>query len=309
MTPRSCARPCAGTGSVVYPADLDAVGLAILAALLAGPAPTLLAAAGWPARAPRAALVLWQAVGLAGGLAAIGALLSVGVGPSHEHLVRMDFRHSPVWRNVSFGLGCALAAWLLAVLAASFAGVLVERHRHRRIVDLVARPAPDLGSLVLEHAVAIAYCVPGVRPRVVLTEATLEVLADDELAAVLAHERAHVRGRHDLVVQPFLAWQATFPFLRPAAVATRAVALLVEMLADDAASRRTSRAAVAAALARLGAARLPEGALGAAASESALVCRIRRLLDPPPALSRAAVMLVYVVGLALIAIPTVAVLR
>lgn len=295
----------------MYPADLDAIGLAVLAGLLAAPVPMLLARAGWPARGPRPALVLWQAVGLAGGLAAIGALLSIGVAARHRHLVRgllrLDFAHGPLWRVGFFAVGVALAVWLLAVLAISFCRVFADRRRHRRIVDLVGRPDPGLGSLVLEHAVAVAYCVPGVRPRVVLTRATLDLLADDELAAVLAHERAHVRGRHDLVVQPFVAWQSTFPFLRPACSATRAVALLVEMLADDVASRRVSADAVAAALARLGTAHPPAGTLGV--NENAVVRRVRRLIEPPPGLGRFAVTAAYVVALLLVAVPTAAVLR
>lgn len=295
----------------MYPADVDAIGLAVLALLLAAPVPVLLSRAGWPARGPRPALVLWQAVGLAGGLAAIGALLSVGIAARHRHLIRglfhLDFAHGPLWRVVFFAVGVALAGWLLVVLAISFWRVFADRRRHRRIVDLVGRPDPGLGSLVLEHAVAVAYCVPGVRPRVVLTRATLDLLAADELAAVLAHERAHVRGRHDLVVQPFVAWQSTFPFLRPAIAATRAVALLVEMLADDVASRRVSAEAVAAALARLGTAHPPAGALGA--NDNAVICRVRRLIEPPPGLSRFVVAATYVIALALVTVPTVAVLR
>ena len=33
----------------------------------------------WPRRSPAAAILLWQALGLAGGLAAVGALLAIGV--------------------------------------------------------------------------------------------------------------------------------------------------------------------------------------------------------------------------------------
>ena len=39
--------------------------------------------ASWPRRSPAAAILLWQALGLAGGLAAVGALLAIGVsGPA-----------------------------------------------------------------------------------------------------------------------------------------------------------------------------------------------------------------------------------
>src|SRR5689334_25317451 len=39
----------------------------------------------WPRRSPAAAILLWQALGLAGGLAAVGALLAIGVsGPGTQ---------------------------------------------------------------------------------------------------------------------------------------------------------------------------------------------------------------------------------
>ena len=39
----------------------------------------------WPRRSPAAAILLWQALGLAGGLAAVGALLAIGVsGPGAQ---------------------------------------------------------------------------------------------------------------------------------------------------------------------------------------------------------------------------------
>ncbi|MGD1110191.1 MAG: M56 family peptidase, partial [Mycobacterium sp.] len=41
---------------------MSALAFTILAVLLAGPAAALLARASWPLRAPRAAMVLWQAI-------------------------------------------------------------------------------------------------------------------------------------------------------------------------------------------------------------------------------------------------------
>ena len=50
---------------------------ACLALVLAGPAATVLGRALWPRRAPRAALVLWQAVALAAVLSAFGSGLAI----------------------------------------------------------------------------------------------------------------------------------------------------------------------------------------------------------------------------------------
>src|SRR5215831_4780512 len=56
-------------------------GAALLAAVAVGCArgARALLRASWPRRSPAAAILLWQALGLAGGLAAVGALLAVGV--------------------------------------------------------------------------------------------------------------------------------------------------------------------------------------------------------------------------------------
>src|ERR1700722_3606352 len=49
----------------------------LLAVLLIGPAPALLARASWPLRAPRAAMVLWQAIALAAVLSAFSAGIAI----------------------------------------------------------------------------------------------------------------------------------------------------------------------------------------------------------------------------------------
>lgn len=304
--------------------DVDALGLLVLAVLLAWPVPPALARAAWPAGCPRAALVLWQAIGLAGGLSAIGALLAAGLAPLAPHLgggidaaARRGLGGLPPWRLACFALGTALACWLPAVLTVSFVLIGRDRRRHRVVLDLLGRPESGLGAVVvLDHPVAVAYCVPGVRPRVVLSRAVLDLLDDAELAAVLAHEHAHARGRHDLVVQPFVAWQRTFPRLPPARTATRGVARLVEMLADDAAAHATDGRTVAAALTRLGSARagVVPGTLGATAAppegqSGEIVARVRRLLAPPPPPSRHTLALVYALAVALVLVPTVLLLR
>ena len=53
-------------------------------------------------------------------------------------------------------------------------------------------------------------CPAAGRP-VVLTSAAVEALDDTQLAAVLAHERAHQRGRHHLLVSLAGSLAAAFP--------------------------------------------------------------------------------------------------
>lgn len=256
---------------------IAAAACAVIAVLLAWPVPDALCGARWTRRSPRAAIVLWQLVGLVGGLSAISALLLIGFAPFGRRWGGVNL--------IALVLAALLFSWLFGVLATS--AVRIERHlrRQRTVVDLLGRAEAD-GVRVLDHPEPLAYCLPGPQPRIVITDGVLAALPPEELAAVLAHERAHAKGRHELVIQPFVAWQSALPFLAPARRATAAVAELVEMLADDAAAEATSRLTVARALARVGAGSPPGvttsvpragAAAGSSAAPASVLARVRRL--------------------------------
>src|SRR6266852_5762552 len=139
------------------------------------------------------------------------------------------------------------------------------RHRQRALLGLLAHDDPKVpGALVVDHPAAAAYCVPGLRSAIVISAGALDLLDQAELAAVLAHERAHLRARHDLVLLPFTALLRAFRWSAVAREANREVALLVEMMADDRAQRRLPARELATALLRVGASgggRAPTGAL------------------------------------------------
>jgi beta-lactamase regulating signal transducer with metallopeptidase domain len=121
--------------------------------------------------------------------------------------------------------------------------------------------------------------VPG-RRRIVLTTGALRRLDGRQLDAVVAHERAHLAGRHHLAIMFAEALRAAFPHVRFFAAAASHISCLVEMAADDAAARRAHRLTLADALLTLAAARVPAGALGAGGTAG--VQRIQRLIDAPP---------------------------
>jgi Zn-dependent protease with chaperone function len=186
-----------------------------------------------------------------------------------------------------------------------------RRAHHRMLVDLLG-VAPDAVSAracvgerdlrVLEVAQPLAYCLPGVRSRVVVSEGTLDSLTDAEVAAILSHERAHLRARHDLVLEAFTAAHAAFPRFVRSANALDAVQLLVELLADDAAVRAAGRAPLARALVTCASGRTPLGALAAGGAHTLL--RVRRLSGSGNSLmlSTAA----YLAAAAVLVVPTVA---
>jgi Zn-dependent protease with chaperone function len=181
--------------------------------------------------------------------------------------------------------GTLVGTLLLAAVGGGFVvGAVVVGYRirgaagrHRELLVLAGRPAPGLaGITVLEHRRPFAYCLPGRTGPVVLSTATLHRLEPGQLAAVLAHERAHQAGRHHWLVLVAQVLRVGFPWLPVVRLGHSALARLVELAADDAAARAQGRRQVAAALTALGETPVPEAALGAAvvpASE-----RVHRLL-------------------------------
>jgi Zn-dependent protease with chaperone function len=300
---------------------VTATALALLAGLLLGPVPRYLLRAGWVVAEPRATLVLWQSVGLAAGLAVLGALTSVALEPLPGGLLgalpRLVSRLAAGEPTGGLGLlhatllltTIALGIRLVVLLALAAARTRRARRRHRELIDLIGRPL-SAGSLVLDHPAAAAYCLPGGAPRVVLTSGAVAMLDREELAAVLAHERAHLAERHDLVVLPFAAWSVALRWLPTVRRSRGAVDALVEMVADDRACTHCDRTALACALARFGssgAAAAPAGALAAAGPAGATLQRVHRLLDPPVRSARLRWTL-YAAAAALLALPTLALL-
>lgn len=238
----------------------EAAALFLLSVIVAGPLSTRFARARWPAREPVAALIAWQAIGLSGGLALLTAELTLVAsdrpGPWREAVL------SAVTHLGSPGTVAAVAAtlfavslsWLGGVLIASFAGAVRARRDHRRLLELLSTPVGSSSQPrfdVIETNARVAYSLPGRNPHVVLSSAAVAELTDAELHAVLAHERAHLRQRHSVLVQPFIAWQGSLPFLKSPLAARRRVEQLAEMVCDDAARRSVAPCALASALATL----------------------------------------------------------
>jgi len=290
------------------------------------PAASALATASWPRRSPVAAILLWQALGLSWGLAAVGTLVgfavtsngaAVGTGALDRlsSLITGD-PGQPVAgielvRLVCLAAGLLLLVVLCWILVAATASVLRARQRQRTLLSLLAHDDPKVpGALVVDHPAAAAYCLPGLHPEIVISAGALDLLDSDELAAVLAHERAHLRERHDLVLLPFLALLRAFSWARITSRAYRAVGLLLEMHADDRVLRQRPARELATALLRVGAAGVspvPAGALAVAGAptECEVAARVIRLLRPAPGLNGAAIALVLAVSAALVALPAV----
>jgi Zn-dependent protease with chaperone function len=217
-----------------------------------------------------------------------------------------------MYRGALFELGLAVAAALALAAAAVVAwrygrGVRRAQHAaraHGRAARIAGR-APAAGPLAAagrplpRHAIVLdapqpaAYCVPGRPATIVLTTAALAILDDDQLSAVLAHERAHLAGRHHLLTGLSRGLAAVLPAVPLFARGPQEVARLAELRADDAAARRSGRRPLVAALLAMGTGTaVPAAALGA--TGGATLARVQRLLSPPGRGARGAAALLAV---------------
>lgn len=293
------------------------------AALLGGPGSRLLARSSWPARAPRAALWAWHVCTLAFLTASLTAL-AIAAHDAWEYVVVRLFHaaerevhalytggwHVQVVADAALLLLLAVPVALAVLAVQRLVRARRVRGRHRLATDALDVSEPGYGRQstvrVLDHPVPAAFCIPGSRAhaRIVLTRGALRLLSPEQVAAVLAHERAHLRFRHDravLLAETVTAAVCWIGALRDYAGQVRR---LTEMVADDHAVRRHGRRAVASALLEMCAAERPEAGNGAqvlAFGTQDAAERIRRLLALPTTARRMAVP-VLVAGAAVVAL-------
>jgi Zn-dependent protease with chaperone function len=250
----------------------------------------LLRNATWTTQAPRLAIVAWQTLAvsvLSSALLGAGALsmrlhLTGGDhgGLIHFCVVTLQAAYATPGRAVTTTLAIAV---LVAASARATWGVTTtlrrasrQRRRQLELLRLVARRDPELDVLVLDHPAPSAFCLPGRDRSVVVTSTALALLSRSELAAVLAHERAHLRGRHHLLVAFSQGLARAFPGVPVFAWGEEQVRRLVELAADDQACRRHRPSCVANAILLLAESAPPAVALALGAE--AIELRLQRLV-------------------------------
>lgn len=243
-------------------APLVLAAFALATALLA---PRYLLAAPWVLRSPSGGILAWQAVSVAVASSAILigitlALPILPVGPQLTSLVRTthldvtDHYATPAGNGLAFlALLAAMAMTLRVILLLALALRRAARERRAQLQALRLVGTPSLqGYTVIDHALPLVYCLPGRHRTVVVTSAALAALTRDELDSVLAHERGHLRARHDLALTVSGALARAFVGIAMFRTAHQQIGVLAEMQADDSAQNRLSRRAMATALVTLG---------------------------------------------------------
>ncbi|GJF31815.1 hypothetical protein KNE206_45150 [Kitasatospora sp. NE20-6] len=255
---------------------------------------------------PKAAgLVLAGAAVALAGATALALAVLVGGGLLHLPQMAAAGRMSLPWlvSTSPAAVPAALAAGTALAVAARLAA---RRWRGQQALLRRTWEAVDAhpvgGDLtVLPDAAADAYALPGHRGRpgrVVVTAPMLQALGRRERDVLLAHERAHLAGRHHLLSRATRIASAAHPALR----GLRApLAFHLERWADeDAAAAVGDRRLAAAAVARAALAASDTGrreGLLLAAATGPVPRRVRALLGPAPRVPRGRALRVAAAGL------------
>jgi Zn-dependent protease with chaperone function len=210
-----------------------------------------------------------------------------------------------VYRSALYPAGVAVlaAVVMLAALAALWRygrrtqRTVTRTRMHARAALLAGRALADTGAVVLEDPRPAAYCAAGRPAAIVVTSGALAVLDEQQLAAVLAHERAHLAGRHHLLATVTQGLAAAFPGVPLFTKGPEGVARLAELAADSAAARSAGRRVLVTALLAIATGTAVPGApvsgasvpgtapvtrgTALAAAAYAVPARVERLLHPP----------------------------
>ncbi|GAB2762269.1 hypothetical protein GCM10027020_13100 [Nocardioides salsibiostraticola] len=234
--------------------SLTLVGYAAVATL---GVPLLARKGGWYLRHPERMLRGWLTVLgsslsalVLGGVVAFGSLWSVRVASVGS--VRSWVAEVLLWGGL-LALGALLA--LLTSFAERIAatGRRVQREMRclpRSTREYAVRPT-DCPVTFFESETLIACSIGGRRPEIFVSSGVADRLDPASLDAVIAHELAHIHGRHALITQIAELAVLSAPWLPASRELKRSIAVLVEFVADDRAVITSDRRTLLQALDRL----------------------------------------------------------
>lgn len=188
---------------------------------------------------------------------ALADLISACVVSLHKHYSELPF-------SALAGILVLISAtsWITYHAIQETVRVRRLRCRHRQVLDILGTDQGNPGIMLLDHPISSVYCLPGQGGRIVITAAACRALTPQQLKAVVAHERAHLAGRHHLITGLTECLSAALPCVPLARQARESIAFLIERTADERACKHFAREALASAMLAMGSVVAPEEALG-----------------------------------------------
>lgn len=238
--------------------------------------PYLLSRGHWRVRRPRLCLVTWFTLFASGLVSTVAAVVvAVALGMRAHTAASSGSVIGPTGDFLLAWLALAASGAALSLVLTKVGSMVVAERQLRvefaRLVENAAYRHEVVRGLTVTFVASrqpIACALRGRTPEIMISSRLDQHLRPREIRAVIEHERAHVRGRHDLITRAAALNCACLPALLAPRELRRTTALLIELIADDRAARSTSPADVAAALRALAELR-PDPSLG---------LRARRLL-------------------------------
>ncbi|WBP85099.1 M56 family metallopeptidase [Kitasatospora cathayae] len=281
---------------------LAALALAAYAALVGAGLPPLLARAAWTRRSPALALAAWYGLAVTFTVSCALAAYHLVLSGSHTHgllgLFEPGSPTAPEGPTILLPVAAGMA-WPLASVAAAGHRARRDRAAHLDKLALAGRFDEELDAMLLDHPIPVAYCLP--RGPVVVSSGALCALTSGQLGAALLHERAHLSGRHHLLLTVSSGLADAFWKLPLAHGLRTHTAVLLEMMADDRAARTSSAEDLATAICEVASPERSAVTLAAGGGTSTIL-RMRRLLRPEPRIRPAlqlAVLMLITLGPAL----------
>lgn len=268
-----------------------AILLLVYAALVTWVSPPLLSRLTRRGVSPRLGVAAWLSA-ITGALlawaAAVMILFAAGVqGLSNSSAMMFCLKlvglpaaaPSPLSMAALIVIGLVASAVVTVKVTRAVLGLRLRSREHARTARVVGVPTDRPDVFVVAADRPAAYCVVGRPHAIVVTSAAVETLDEAQLAAVLAHEDAHLSGHHHHLLMVLRALASSLPLLPLFTRGAAQVADLLEMCADDSAVRRHgTRPLIAGMIMLAGSASSPVAGMAVAAN--AVIARVTRLMDP-----------------------------
>ncbi|MDN5726348.1 MAG: M56 family metallopeptidase [Propionibacteriales bacterium] len=222
------------------------LGVALSCMLLT---PRILGRGTWRIRHPELCLTLWySSFGVGAACTLVGTVNAVVIGVRLRMAADLEGWVIPTVEWVGAWAVLTVAGGASCYVVGKVAVLVATERRIRTDFALLTAQAKErmrlLGGLTVHIVESQETLVCSLRRgpgEIIISRGVADSLDADSLSAVFAHERAHLRGLHDIATRLAAFNSACFPHGRAQRALSRDTHLLIELAADRAAARTVGR--------------------------------------------------------------------